>query len=177
MSHSSISPSEPASGTPPASLGAGAWWSGVLQAQLGLLGRLSLLYRHAARESQDARSPAELLAIHVNLQRAFAIDCAAYTMDCMLGASGSPGNGRPDGPSHHRSVGEAVAPVMGAITEPMIEGLQAALFAATLAPSAVLKGRAPQAESSAAPARREVDAQPQARREPGQKQARARARK
>ena len=103
-------------------------WSAVFQAQLRLAGRLSLLYRHAARESQAARSPVELLSIQLNLQKALVTDCSTFTADCMRALAGFPATGGYR--VADRGQTEAIAPVMGAIAEPIMEGMQAAMFAA-----------------------------------------------
>jgi len=107
-------------------------WPAVYQTQLRFAGRLMLLYRHAAVESRTARSPVELLAIQMNLQKAFVMDCTTFLTDILRVVSGLPAR------AERSDRTEAVAPVIGAITEPIMEGVQAAMLAA--APAAAFGG-------------------------------------
>ena len=199
--------------TPPSLLGFGATWTGAdgwrrwaaaFQAQLALMNRLTLLCRHAAQETQSARSPMELLSIQVTFQRALMLDCAAFTRDCLRAVGGLPVEEPGTREERDRSPREAVTPVVDAITQPIIDGMQAALFTTAAAPAAAfarpaqpaqpgerttsraedaeahaVARRSPEKSASrrkAAPATRRSDRKPQARREPEQKRSRARKR-
>jgi hypothetical protein len=151
---SSTVPSFIASNTAPANPGVWPSWTTALEAQFRLLDRLTLLCRHAARESQSARSPGELLCIHMNLQTNLAIDCAAFAMDCMrAGASQEGRNSNPQGEQ-----AGAVAPILGAIFEPLIEGVQAAWIPQGAAPSSASQALGP-AVAPIAEATRKSDAE------------------
>ncbi|TFZ05668.1 hypothetical protein EZ313_03110 [Ramlibacter henchirensis] len=128
-------------------------WSAVFQAQFRLLNRLTLLSRHAAGETQSARSPLELFSIQMNLQKALVLDCTAFATDCLRAVSGLPLERSGVDGHQPRSPGEAVAPVVGAITEPIIEGMQAALFAAASTPAAAFASQAPPPAEPTAPDR------------------------